>query len=203
MVRSGEPPDPRRHFDTDAVAFLAPPVDPADIEIHSTSATRNSIRDGKHLASVRRVAQYFCASRGVLYLLRDAATGRPGPRARNARPLIAAFGLFVRHTALRLLRAPNASSKSCICGWSTAPQPGRAWFNGLERAILSLEQLPKRFRITPESFDPDQPVRVLNYGRRPYVYRVFFTIDKAATVVQVHIRRGARQRPAPGDLTGG
>ena len=28
-----------------------------------------------------------------------------------------------------------------------APSQGAAWFNGLERAILSLEQLPKRCRI--------------------------------------------------------
>lgn len=28
-----------------------------------------------------------------------------------------------------------------------APSQGAAWFNGLERAILSLEQLPKRCRM--------------------------------------------------------
>lgn len=84
-----------------------------------------------------------------------------------------------------------------------APSQGAAWFNGLERAILSLEQLPKRFRIAPESFDSDQPVRALNYGRSPHVYRVFFTIDESATLVRVlHIRRGGRQRPAPGELKG-
>lgn len=59
-----------------------------------------------------------------------------------------------------------------------APSQGAAWFNGLERAILALEQLPKRFRIAPESFDTDQPVRVVNYGGSPHVYRVFFTIDE-------------------------
>jgi hypothetical protein len=84
-----------------------------------------------------------------------------------------------------------------------APSQGSAWFNGLERAILALEQIPKRFRIAPESFDPDQPVRAFNYGRSPRVYRVFFTIDETAKVVRVvHIRRGARQRPAPGELKG-
>ena len=84
-----------------------------------------------------------------------------------------------------------------------APNHGTAWFNGLERAILSLEQLPKRCRIAPESFDPDQPVRVFNYGRSRHVYREFFTIDETAKSVRVvHIRRGARQRPAPGELKG-
>ncbi|MBI2186125.1 MAG: type II toxin-antitoxin system RelE/ParE family toxin [Acidobacteria bacterium] len=82
-----------------------------------------------------------------------------------------------------------------------APTQGAAWFNGLEHAILSLEQLPKRCRIAPESFDPNRPVRVLTYGRRPHVYRVFFTVDDSTRVVRVvHIQRGARQRPAPSAL---
>jgi toxin ParE1/3/4 len=84
-----------------------------------------------------------------------------------------------------------------------APIQGATWFNGLERAILALEQLPKRFRIASERLDPDRPIRVLNYGRSPHVYRVFFTIDETARVVRVvHIRRGARQRPMPGELKG-
>src|SRR5437588_814406 len=84
-----------------------------------------------------------------------------------------------------------------------APSQGAAWFHGFERAILALERLPNRFRIAPESFDPDQPLRVLNYGRSPHVLRVFFTIDESAKLVRVvHIRRGARQRPTPGELKG-
>jgi len=73
-------------------------------------------------------------------------------------------------------------------------------------AEAELEELylwvsPKRCRIAPESLDPDRPIRVLNYGRSPHIYRVFFVIDEGAEVVHiVHIRRGARERPAPGDL---
>jgi plasmid stabilization system protein ParE len=85
-----------------------------------------------------------------------------------------------------------------------APDQGTAWFNGLERAILSLEQPPSRFPIVSESFDRDQPIRVLNYGRGRHVYRVFFTIDERPRLVRIlHVRRGARERPSPGDLTGG
>ena len=84
-----------------------------------------------------------------------------------------------------------------------APSQGAAWFNGLEQAIMSLDQFPRRCRMAPESFDSDHPVRVLNSGRGPHVYRVFFTVDEIANVVRVvHIRRGARQRPAPGELKG-
>ena len=82
-----------------------------------------------------------------------------------------------------------------------APQQGAAWFNGLERAVLSLDQHPKRCPVAPESIDPDHPVRVLTYGRKPHVYRVFFTVDDNAKVVRVvHVRRGARQRPTAGEL---
>src|SRR5438445_4695612 len=84
-----------------------------------------------------------------------------------------------------------------------APSQGAAWFNGLERAILSLDQHPKRCQMAPESLDPDQPIRVLNYGRSPHAYRVFYTVDERDNVVRVvHVRRGARRRPAPGELRG-
>ena len=43
-----------------------------------------------------------------------------------------------------------------------APQQGARWFNGLERAVLSLDMYPKRHHVAPESSDPDRPVRVPN-----------------------------------------
>ena len=82
-----------------------------------------------------------------------------------------------------------------------APQQGARWFNGLERAVLSLDQHPKRCPVAPESFDPNRPVRVLLYGRKPHAYRIFFTIDNDADIVRVvHVRRGARQRPLAEEL---
>jgi toxin ParE1/3/4 len=78
---------------------------------------------------------------------------------------------------------------------------GAAWFNRLERAILSLDLNPKRCPTAPENVDPDRPVRVLNFGRTPHVYRVFFTVDDSANVVHVvHVRRGRRPGPAKGEL---
>lgn len=84
-----------------------------------------------------------------------------------------------------------------------APRQGEAWFKGLEHAILSLEHHAERCPIAPESFDPDRPVRVLQYGRRPHVYRVFFAVDARAKLVRVlHVRRGARRQVAADDITG-
>ena len=82
-----------------------------------------------------------------------------------------------------------------------APQQGVRWFNGLERAVLSLDRHPNRCPIAPECFDPGSPVRVLHYGRKPHVYRIFFTVDDAAQVVHiVHVRRGARRPATLGEL---
>jgi len=92
-----------------------------------------------------------------------------------------------------------------LCLWvvARAPRQGAKWFNGLERAILSLDQHPKRCPIAPESIDPDHHVRVLSYGRKPHVYRVFFTADDETNVVRVvHVRRGARRRPIPDESSG-
>ncbi len=84
-----------------------------------------------------------------------------------------------------------------------APQQGARWFNGLERAVLSLDQHPKRCAVAPESFDPDHPVRALTYGRKPHAYRIFFTVDDDARLVRVvHVRRGTRKSPQPDELKG-
>ena len=84
-----------------------------------------------------------------------------------------------------------------------APHRGPIWFNGLERVVLSLDQRPERCPIAPESFDPRDPVHVLHYGRRPHVYRIFFSIDHAAGRVRIlHVRHGARKAATPNELSG-
>jgi hypothetical protein len=92
-----------------------------------------------------------------------------------------------------------------LCLWvlSRAPLQGAKWFNGQERAVLSLDQHPKRWPVAAESMDPDQPVRVLSYGRQPHVYRLFFVVDDDARRVRVvHIRPGARRGATPEELSG-
>jgi toxin ParE1/3/4 len=66
----------------------------------------------------------------------------------------------------------------------------RIWFNGLEKAILSLDQHPARAPTIPE----DDGLRHLLYGRKPNVYRIIYAIDERNHIVTVlHIRHGARQ----------
>jgi toxin ParE1/3/4 len=70
----------------------------------------------------------------------------------------------------------------------------RAWFNGLEQAVLSLDGHPARGAPAPEDGD----LRHLLYGHRRYRYRIIYTIDEANQVVTVlHIRHGARDAFMP------
>ena len=65
----------------------------------------------------------------------------------------------------------------------------RAWFNGLERAVLSLDEHPARGAPVPEGGD----LRHLLYGRKGRRYRIIYAIDEASrTVTVLHIRYGSR-----------
>ena len=50
----------------------------------------------------------------------------------------------------------------------------RAWFNGLEEAISSLDELPASGASTPE----DGNLRHLLYGRKRHCYRIIYAIDE-------------------------
>ena len=86
-------------------------------------------------------------------------------------------------------------------------KPGLRWFEGLEKAIASLATFPQRCPLAPENAEFPFEVRHLLYERKPYVYRILFTIDGDTVFVQ-QIRPGRRQprtgsfsdeanRPAP------
>jgi toxin ParE1/3/4 len=66
----------------------------------------------------------------------------------------------------------------------------RVWFNGLEQAVLSLDENPARSAPAPE----DAELRHLLYGRRRHRYRIIYSVDDASRVVTVlHIRHGSRE----------
>jgi toxin ParE1/3/4 len=84
-----------------------------------------------------------------------------------------------------------------ILDWLIAEQAGQAglrWFEGLQKAIATLADLPTRCPLAPESTASPVAVRQLLYGHKPHVYRVLFTIDGDAVVI-LHIWHG-RRRPA-------
>lgn len=70
----------------------------------------------------------------------------------------------------------------------TAAQAAQ-WFDGLEKAIKSLERNPQRAPIAPE----DRTLRHLLYGRKPSIYRVIYAVaEDSETVFVLHIRGPGR-----------
>jgi toxin ParE1/3/4 len=68
------------------------------------------------------------------------------------------------------------------------------WFNGLEKAVYTLETNPGRCPVAPESKKADRPLRHLLYGKKPHVYRVIYEIDDLKKLVRVlTIRHGAME----------
>jgi len=65
------------------------------------------------------------------------------------------------------------------------------WFYGLEKAIYSLEKLPRRCRIIPESKSAKHQFRHMLYGSKPDVYRVIYDIDEPRKLVRVRTIRHA------------
>src|SRR5687768_3109967 len=77
-----------------------------------------------------------------------------------------------------------------------AGETGYRWIPGMHDAIMSLETLPKRCPLAPESSRFRFEVRQLLYGRKPHVYRILFTIE-GYTVHVLHIRRPRQQLLEP------
>ena len=62
------------------------------------------------------------------------------------------------------------------------------WLAGLEEAILSLEELPKRGTALKGT-----SYRQLLYGSVPHTYRILYRVDeRARSVFVMHVRHGAR-----------
>lgn len=86
-----------------------------------------------------------------------------------------------------------------------APSSAGAWYEGLLEAVFSLEELPTRCAIAPESDDLGMTIRHLLYGKRGRVYRILFAIgyDDATEedVVRIfRIRHSARVKLTPEEL---
>ncbi|MBM3745580.1 MAG: type II toxin-antitoxin system RelE/ParE family toxin [Acidobacteria bacterium] len=85
-----------------------------------------------------------------------------------------------------------------------SPERAAQWLLGIIDAVNSLEEMPARCPLAPESEDLGEEVRVLHFGRRQHVYRVFlsvrFTGRNRGAVRVFHVRHGARRPPSPTEL---
>ena len=74
------------------------------------------------------------------------------------------------------------------------------WFYGIEDAILSLEQFPKRCGFAPENQWLTEEIRQLLYGRKKSMYRILFTIQEERVHV-LHVRHTSQDLLDPKGFT--
>lgn len=90
-----------------------------------------------------------------------------------------------------------------ILAWLIKQQAGQAglrWFEGLQAAISTLNEMPRR---CPRLKDPrlDFEVRQLFYGKTPHVFRILFRVMDE-TVYILRIRRGKQRAGHAGYFAG-
>ena len=69
-----------------------------------------------------------------------------------------------------------------------SPIQGSDWYNGLQRSIYSLKDLPERCPVASKLSTDIDIVRRLLYGTYPHVYNVYYHGDRTST---------RRKRPPP------
>jgi len=73
-----------------------------------------------------------------------------------------------------------------------SPQAAIRWRSSLLEAVESLEIMPARCHLAPESKTWKREIRELLHGKRRGIYRILFEI-RGDTVYVVKIRHGARR----------
>ena len=79
-----------------------------------------------------------------------------------------------------------------------SPRQARKWLEGLNKAILSLEQMPLRCSFAFENNFFEEEIRQLIYGKGKNAYRILFTVTEK-TVQILFVRHSAQQPLLPED----
>lgn len=74
-----------------------------------------------------------------------------------------------------------------------APETATRWLDRFEESLLTLEWQPQRCALARENRRSRRELREFHFGKRPYVFRVLFTID--GDVVRVLRILRAQRRP--------
>jgi len=99
-----------------------------------------------------------------------------------------------------VIQPPAREDIEAAYAWLAEQSPAAAarWYDGLEKAVGSLESWPRRCPLAPETDAFAVQIRQLLYGRRTGRYRILFTI-RGREVHILHVRHGARRGLGPGD----
>lgn len=78
----------------------------------------------------------------------------------------------------------------------TTPDRAQEWYQGLIKAISSLQEMPYRCALARENAFFSQEIRQILYGRGQHTYRILFTVleEQAIPTVRIlHVRNAAQR----------
>jgi plasmid stabilization system protein ParE len=78
----------------------------------------------------------------------------------------------------------------------TTPDRAQDWYQGLIKAVASLQEMPRRCALARENAFFSQEIRQLLYGKGQHTYRILFTVldDQPIPTVRIlHIRHASQQ----------
>jgi plasmid stabilization system protein ParE len=99
----------------------------------------------------------------------------------------------------QVITMPRAEADlEAACAWIQKYSPQRAarWYQGICAAIQSLDSMPHRCSLAPESEGAEVEIRQLLYGKRRGIYRILFTVVGNEVRV-LHVRHGAQRLLEP------
>lgn len=82
-----------------------------------------------------------------------------------------------------------------------APLTAARWLDRFHSALKSLAEMPLRYPLAPEGKDSPKPLRQMLFGKRPNVFRAFFTIENDEVRV-LHIRRASMDTATLAEIYG-
>lgn len=93
-----------------------------------------------------------------------------------------------------VLEERAAEDLESITLWLAQQSEGaaRKWYRQVRDAIESLGESPQRCPLAPENAAFVEEIRHLLHGRKPYVYRILYTVRDNVVHV-LHIRHGAQE----------
>jgi plasmid stabilization system protein ParE len=82
------------------------------------------------------------------------------------------------------------AEKSFLWIRENSPEKAKDWYEGLLKAVFSLEKFPKRCSIAPESQELGLEIRQLLYGKKKQAFRILFSVsvdfETGEEVVQIY-----------------
>jgi plasmid stabilization system protein ParE len=98
----------------------------------------------------------------------------------------------MKYTVILTKRAEAELQRAYVWLLERTPQHAAEWYNGAIEAMVSLEEMPARFPLAPESRPSSKELRQMMYGDKNHGYRFIFVVEEDEVRI-FSVRHAARR----------